>query len=63
MDTKLNTEMLKLLKYFYVAEWNYISFHVSCENVYFVMLNEKEMIFNSLDREKAIHVYQDLKDG
>lgn len=42
-------------------EWNKISLEVTCEGVYFVLLNSKEQICNTKDRDEAERVFQEMK--
>lgn len=55
-----NINIFRTIWKFQLDEWNFISFQVSCEGVYFVMLNNIEMIFNSNDRNEAERVYRDM---
>ena len=42
-------------------EWNKISLEVTCEGVYFVLLNGREQIGNTTDREEAERIFQEMK--
>jgi len=51
----------RTIKWFMLDEWNKISLEVTCEGVYFVLLNGREQIGNTTDREEAERIFQEMK--
>lgn len=57
----MNYNIKRTIKWFMLDEWNKISLDVTCEGVYFVLLNGKEQIVNTIDREEAERVFKEMK--
>lgn len=51
----------RTIKRFQLDEWNFVSLVVTCEGVYFIMLNGNEQIGNTTDREEAERTFQEMK--
>lgn len=57
----MKSNLKRTIKRFFIDEWNYVSLDVTCEGVFFVFLNGREEIGNTLDREEAEQIFQEMK--
>ena len=57
---KLNN-IRRIIDKIYIDESNFITLEITCENVYFIYMNGKDQMYNSLQMEVIEKTFADLK--